>query len=1023
MKFGKALTHQLIPGWEASYVNYEHLKHELKVIAALKKTPTSQSASGSLGPRPSQHVHVTMSRMGAGRAPNSDPIGVFMQEIDHELVKINHFAEAKQKELVDGVAAANLKVQALQNSPDSADALALVKRVDEIAAILCDLEAFVQLNGLAVEKICKKCDKMLGTTLLPVVRARLEGEPFMSLPTTKLFVPLSQLYTALRTMTESSPAAGSDGGAWVPPSSFVRKTTKYWVPYEHIPRLKAMIIKHLPVLVYGKSGKLEKLNLRNKDQALSTDDGQNITSVYFDNDAFSFYQTRLRRDEGAQLFRIRWYGPPTVPSAKSVVFMERKTHHESWTGMDSVKERFDLPVSRVPRFLHGEDVVKPYYSLLVDDGVLSADKAAVQTALSDEMQLVMKTLTAKVRTVYRRTAFQRDDTNDVRISLDTSLQMFREVPVEGRAASFGDGFCAPNTELGDANRSYHFPYAVLEVKLSGSEEPTWVSNILARCEVVEVKKFSKFLSGVAFLYPNDVTLCPHWITEDGRLRLPDPVVPPETVSQPEPEESKDSESRESSGLLSPQAPEQMQLSESPEREMVVAVADPADTVLGPQQHQTGGQGGDLASQSQPRRQGSWFRKFVSPGPEAKEPKHRRMVPVRVEPKVFFANERTFLTWISMTIFLVTLSATLLAISPNTLPTAVTFGVIAVLMLAYATFRFLYRSKMIAIKSVESYDDRIGPVVVVMAIAAALIASMVVASQPRPFQPINYTAIRTVRAVAGKCESLIHAAGATPLSPGSRVVSPLVRPTGLFVHDALRAALVASPFSLSVVPLNGDSPPAQTLSLPNQNVTAITVAASTSETVFLGCAASGVGSNAILEYDMATERVKRSWDLDDLASVGTNASVQGLAFVPNPDNEEGGTFWLAGMGDVMYELQLPLVSNSSSLNLAVVNALVVSMDLAPDHPAYRLHISDLSYDATASIMYVMYSMLPQVRAYRLPGWVEVARFELPGGAATLVDLGLWKGLHVTDNGTTMYLAQHMPPRVFKVAVWRGKIDAC
>ena len=29
--------------------------------------------------------------------------------------------------------------------------------------------------------------------------------------------------------------------------------------------------------------------------------------MYFDSDSFAQYATRLRRDEGAQLFRVRWY--------------------------------------------------------------------------------------------------------------------------------------------------------------------------------------------------------------------------------------------------------------------------------------------------------------------------------------------------------------------------------------------------------------------------------------------------------------------------------------------------------------------------------------------------------------------------------------------------------------------------------------------------------------------------------------------------------------------------------------------
>jgi hypothetical protein len=98
------------------------------------------------------------------------------------------------------------------------------------------------------------------------------------------------------------------------------------------------------------------------------------------------------------------------------------------------------------------------------------------------MQTVFKTLRAKVRSIYKRTAFQRDDSNAVRISLDTNLQLFQEEP-------YGPGdaeFCAADSELNNPDRSYYFPYAILEVKLSGSEEPVWVKHILETCDVTEV---------------------------------------------------------------------------------------------------------------------------------------------------------------------------------------------------------------------------------------------------------------------------------------------------------------------------------------------------------------------------------------------------------------------------------------------------------------------------------------------------------------------------------------------------------
>ena len=51
---------------------------------------------------------------------------------------------------------------------------------------------------------------------------------------------------------------------------------------------------------------------------------------------------------------LRWYGaePPTT------VFVERKTHRESWKGEESVKERFVLPEDKVVPFLEGTYTVE-----------------------------------------------------------------------------------------------------------------------------------------------------------------------------------------------------------------------------------------------------------------------------------------------------------------------------------------------------------------------------------------------------------------------------------------------------------------------------------------------------------------------------------------------------------------------------------------------------------------------------------------------------------------------------------------
>ena len=51
----------------------------------------------------------------------------------------------------------------------------------------------------------------------------------------------------------------------------------------------------------------------------------------------STYRDRLRREHGAQLLRVRWYGHRDAGARTQRLWVERKTHRERWTGETSVK--------------------------------------------------------------------------------------------------------------------------------------------------------------------------------------------------------------------------------------------------------------------------------------------------------------------------------------------------------------------------------------------------------------------------------------------------------------------------------------------------------------------------------------------------------------------------------------------------------------------------------------------------------------------------------------------------------------
>lgn len=105
------------------------------------------------------------------------------------------------------------------------------------------------------------------------------------------------------------------------PQDFVRTTTKYWVQDEDISQLKWFVLQHLPVLLQDGSG--------------VKSDSQLVNSVYLDNATLELYKGRLDKTPGAIAVRFRWYGSGTP----ELVFVERKTHRESWTQEVSVKVR------------------------------------------------------------------------------------------------------------------------------------------------------------------------------------------------------------------------------------------------------------------------------------------------------------------------------------------------------------------------------------------------------------------------------------------------------------------------------------------------------------------------------------------------------------------------------------------------------------------------------------------------------------------------------------------------------------
>ncbi|KAG9093490.1 vacuolar transporter chaperone [Ceratobasidium sp. UAMH 11750] len=104
---------------------------------------------------------------------------------------------------------------------------------------------------------------------------------------------------------------------------------------------------------------------------------------------------------------------------------------------------------------------------------------------------------------------------------------------------------------------------------------------------------------------------------------------------------------------------------------------------------------------------------------------RIALPVRVEPKVFFANERTFLSWLHFTVVLGGLAVGLLNFGDKVgRISAGMFSFVAMAVMIYALVTYHWRAAAIARRGSGPYDDRLGPTLLCIALLAAIIVNFV-----------------------------------------------------------------------------------------------------------------------------------------------------------------------------------------------------------------------------------------------------------------------------------------------------------
>ncbi|ODV95357.1 hypothetical protein PACTADRAFT_50092 [Pachysolen tannophilus NRRL Y-2460] len=107
------------------------------------------------------------------------------------------------------------------------------------------------------------------------------------------------------------------------------------------------------------------------------------------------------------------------------------------------------------------------------------------------------------------------------------------------------------------------------------------------------------------------------------------------------------------------------------------------------------------------------------------PGKRIALPTRVEPKVFFANERTFLSWLNFTVILGSLGIGLLNFGDNIgRVSAGMFTLIAMATMIYALITYHWRANAIRRRGSGPYDDRFGPTMLSFFLLVAVVINFI-----------------------------------------------------------------------------------------------------------------------------------------------------------------------------------------------------------------------------------------------------------------------------------------------------------
>ncbi|EHL00586.1 putative Vacuolar transporter chaperone 2 [Glarea lozoyensis 74030] len=609
------------------------------------------------------------------------------------------------------------------------------EELDGITNETKELKKYSNINYTGFLKIVKKHDRKRGNhyKIRPMVQLRLSKRAFNSEEGyAPLLNKLSMMYYVVRQQLDEAPEPINSADA----QSETQNGERY-VAYKF--------------LVYSEQSS----------KGLDSQGDPTLNSLYFDNPDFALYNQKVERQVDASSIRIRWAGQ--LKESPELV-IEQKIIHQNGS---SEERRFPIKEKYIQAFIKGEYKMEKSIQKMERQGQPEAKVAEFKNTVDSLQKFILDNdLQPVLRANYTRTAFQKPQDDKVRMSIDTSLAFIREDAIDANRPCR-----APNNwhrlDIDNSAMEYpfsninqgelsKFPYALLEIKVKEDgikKHPQWVDDLMSSHLVHKAPRFSKFVHGVATLFEDNVNNLPFWLSEVETDIRKDPQAAFEAEEERKARRAADEQvvgsflgtSRPSASykaaVSSPMAKSYMQ-----ERMAAEASAGRRSNFTGKSKSQNaatednegetsnrnGGYGTlssvfpsfSLSRYAQARRE-----KTVQLPPGVLKPTQliKDSGPLKVEPKVWLANERTYLKWQHICFLLGSFAIVLSNTGSHDsvrLAMGITYLVVSVFAAGWGYYMHRTRREMIVARSGKDFDNLIGPMIVSFALIIALILNFV-----------------------------------------------------------------------------------------------------------------------------------------------------------------------------------------------------------------------------------------------------------------------------------------------------------